>query len=319
MNIKYISDIEAREIILKYGSKFISKDYCNNYISKYKLFNVGKTEIFDYLQKELLNNIGSFSLLSSAKGISNGLLSWERNLWNSELFDSNVASINFLYIEKNQTIIAHKLLDVFIDYLHFNKYSFAYIKVNKNSIWQSKVLNDKGFNKVETSLTFYHNLQNINTKKNIRIYQPANNDEILQVSEIAKNSFTFDRYHVDKNINNIIANKSREIWARNLCNGRAIKVLITKMDRRVTGFLGIIEKPILNYKYAVLDLIGIDVMHQGTGLGYALTTSFLKEAKERGNKFAIVKTQDKNEPSIKLYKKCGFEIIDKDNTHHFHL
>ena len=96
----------------------------------------------------------------------------------------------------------------------FSKYDFIYSKskVSNNNITKAKNLN---FYLVTTSVLFKLNKKLKKTYPNDKKVVIAKEEHLLQMQDIAKKSFIYDRFHQDPNIPNKIASIIKLKWISN--------------------------------------------------------------------------------------------------------
>ena len=88
--------------------------------------------------------------------------------------------------------------------------------------------------------------------------------------EIARGSFTHDRFHADPEISDVAANALKAVWARNSLVGALMSVWSPEMQRNSRFYL----LP-AGVDYAVIDLIAVAASHRGNGLGSKLVDGAL--------------------------------------------
>lgn len=64
-----------------------------------------------------------------------------------------------------------------------------------------------------------------------------------------------------------------------------------------------------------VHMVAVDPMHQGNGLGRALTVAVLHRLRERGFKRAVLETDDWRLPAIRLYLSLGFKPVFRHESH----
>lgn len=171
-----------------------------------------------------------------------------------------------------------------------------------------------GFKQIETYLTFSHDLRADLPPRPASI-RPARESDADALRKIGRESFQYSRFHMDPEIPKAAANRSREEWVVNGLRGRADEVLVAEVDGKVAGF--VVCKS-AGKTVSALDLIAVDKMFQGRGIGYDLTIGFLHHAQSRGRS-GQVGTQDVNIASVKLYEKAGFKLTKMTLTFHKHF
>jgi ribosomal protein S18 acetylase RimI-like enzyme len=138
------------------------------------------------------------------------------------------------------------------------------------------------------------------------------------IEEIAAQSFTFSRFHLDPAIGLARANEVKRQWARNACRGRASVIYVARQKNHVTGFLAVLESKSGAQKDAIIDLVGVDEDHQGQGAGRALSRTFVEQWRDRADRLRVG-TQISNIPAIRLYEKIGFRMTETSYVLHAHI
>ncbi len=137
--------------------------------------------------------------------------------------------------------------------------------------------------------------------------------------DIAGSCFVYSRFHLDPFIPTQMANTIKREWVANYIQGkRGNGILVAELNGRLIGFLADLHVILTGKKIRVIDLIGIDKAYQNRGGGRQLVSCFIKNAV---GKFSVLRvgTQIANLPSMHLYEKCGFRIIDAAYVLHAHI
>ena len=193
------------------------------------------------------------------------------------------------------------------DYLVFSK-----ISTNSENIYQC--LEKANFKLIDTNVKFELNNNKLSEK------QQHNDIEICfaekkhqhAVGKIARDNFLYSRFHLDPLIDNDIANKIKQNWAKNYFFGkRGNEMVLALVHNEPVGFLQLIIKE----KELFIDLIGVDKIAQGRGVASSMIQFASTNIKSSCIK---VGTQIGNLPSIKLYQKLGFVLTESDYVFHYH-
>ena len=134
------------------------------------------------------------------------------------------------------------------------------------------------------------------------------------VSEIAKSSFIYDRFHLDDEISPEISSNIKLNWADNYFNQlRGDQMIVAEVGKDIVGFLQLVE---MDHGVVVIDLIAVNQAHRGGGLaknmiGYAIDYYKNKDA-------LLVGTQLINTSSLRLYQKVGFLYKSSQYILHHH-
>ena len=223
-----------------------------------------------------------------------------KNVYQLKIYDSS----KYDFIESwNSFRKEHHLEDYIV---------FAKVNTNFENIFQC--LEDADFKMIDKNIKLEikgSRLSRIYLLKDIEIcFSEKKHQKAIQ--EIAKGSFLFSRFHIDPKINNNIANKIKENWAKNyFCGARGDEMIVALIKNKPVGFLQLIIKE----KELLIDLIGVSQLAQGNGIA----SSMIKFANNNFNRSYIeVGTQVRNLPSINLYKKLGFKLTSSNYVFHYH-
>ena len=147
------------------------------------------------------------------------------------------------------------------------------------------------------------------------------NNEVLIASQLdepaliklAKDNFIYDRFHSDPNICDLVASNIKAKWIENYFNGtRGDKCFVYLCDQNVSGFL----LTVIRKNVVVIDLFAVDKKYRNRNIGKKLIEGMLRYYKNKYQSFSVV-TQLKNEASIHIYKKCGFNICEYGLVWHY--
>ena len=205
-----------------------------------------------------------------------------------------------------------------IDYLQLpqlqSRSIFIYTKVPVLSTNLIKFITKIDFNLVDTNVVFEKpmlmNKEFTNSKCSVRFALPEDKN---QVAELARNNFTYSRFHLDDDIPLSVANEIKAEWARNYFIGlRGDKMVVSLVNDAIVGFLLLLESS----THLIIDLIAVDNNHRRKGIAgdmIAYVGSHL-------NSFSSIQvgTQLANIPSIRLYEKIGFRACTSNYVFHYH-
>ena len=105
--------------------------------------------------------------------------------------------------------------------------------------------------------------------------------------------------------------KLYETWINKNINEIKNDVLIYNIDDRIAGFVSFSN----TQKKASIELIAVDPVYQGLGLGIKLMKAV--ENLLPKNFVLTVPTQESNKKACKFYLKYGFKLHDKKYVYHF--
>ena len=198
------------------------------------------------------------------------------------------------------------------------KSSFLYTKVASSNLTSLRLFKNSGFKNIEENITLERNGGGANINKPFRHRQHykirlAQEGDKNFVEEIAKASFSHDRFHQDPKIDNSLADKIKKQWAGNFFSGkRGDSMIVTTANNRPVAFLLLL----LEKQNTVIDLIAVSQEHRKKGLssqmiGYAMQ-KFSANVRWR------VGTQSTNIASIRLYESLGFQTTGYQYVLHKH-
>lgn len=195
-----------------------------------------------------------------------------------------------------------------------NKFS-VYAKISTDSLNYSHFLEELGFKLIDTAVKLQKNKSDMNAlfySNDYSVHFTSSLDK-EQVISLAKNNFSYSRFHIDPSIENVVADKIKGKWVENYYNGeRGNYMIVTKLDNKIAGFLLLLKN---NNKLLTIDLIAVAKEHRGKKMASNMVTfaesqlDFLEMQ---------VSTQIVNIPSLRLYEKLGFRMQGAEYVFHFH-
>ncbi len=174
-----------------------------------------------------------------------------------------------------------------------------------------------GFQVIETNVTLKQEMRcelkiepHQNNGYQIRL---ASISDRKDVEEIARQSFIFDRFHKDPKFSSAKADKIKKHWSSNFFLGkRGDTMVVASENNRAVAFLLLLHGITEN----VIDLIAVDSNHRNNGLAMQMI-DFVKRV-DITQKKLLVGTQASNIPSLRMYEKMGFKVINSQFVHHYH-
>ncbi|ODS33764.1 MAG: TDP-fucosamine acetyltransferase [Candidatus Scalindua rubra] len=234
--------------------------------------------------------------------------------WLSEILNRDAYCLNFRqdYME----ILMDENSKEFID---FNRYLsespiFIYCKIPALNITIIKFLESRGFNLVDTNVTFEKNINKNRYALNDKSIRLANSADCEKVVLLANGAFHFSRFHLDPLIPKDLADKIKGEWANNYFLGkRGDKMFIKIVNDQIVGFLQLLKDA---NNVVIIDLIAVDKNHRRDNIACDLIA--YAELEYRHSQVIRTGTQVANIPSIKLYEKLGFRLVDSQYIFHYH-
>lgn len=190
---------------------------------------------------------------------------------------------------------------------------FVYTKVPAAAVDRIESLERRGFHLVDTQLTFEKRIEQPKAlpRGAVRFSRPADEEA---VTETARRSFAFSRFHLDRHIPGETADEIKARWVNNFFRGgRGDALVVAEAGGRVAGFLLLIANG--KERSLTIDLVAVDRPCRGSGLA----TAMIGYAEQHLAEYETLRagTQLANEPSTKLYEAQGFKL--KTAAHVFHL
>ena len=191
---------------------------------------------------------------------------------------------------------------------------FVFSKVSTEIVEAWQLLEGAGFRLIDTNVQFENKDGLLGTTNPGKLFNIsfAEDEHKNAVKYIARNNFVYSRFHLDSQIDNIIADQIKQNWVENYFFGkRGNSMVIAVLNDVPIGFLQLIIKN----GVLLIDLICVEQKNQGQGVASAM----IKFASQNIDHTCIkVGTQIGNKPSIKLYHKLGFDISSSSYVFHYH-
>jgi ribosomal protein S18 acetylase RimI-like enzyme len=187
-----------------------------------------------------------------------------------------------------------------------------YAKVPTVDVRAVMTLGDLGFRVVDTNVTLERGSHLLLSESQTQICRFATPMDCKAVQTIAARSFRYSRLHLDPDVSQDIADRSRAEWAGNFFAGqRGDHMVIAEVDGVSAGFL-----QLLGPKSGVLtiDLIGVDRDYRRRGLARAMIAFAMTRL--TGFETVRVGTQIANVSSLRFYEALGFRVTDTNYVLH---
>lgn len=160
------------------------------------------------------------------------------------------------------------------------------------------------------SSKFYQN----NIDPNCEIYdlKLGNNEELKKLAIISSH---MSRFRVDPKISSKKTDELYLKWLENVFeNPNEQSIIAYKIDQTIAGFYTLKHRN----EDLIIELVAVLPEHQGNGIGHKLMLACINFAKKNNFKNIFVTTQYDNKAACNLYKKSGFQIVEKKFIYHLH-
>lgn len=194
-----------------------------------------------------------------------------------------------------------------------------YTKIPTSEVRRSHLLEKAGFYVVDVNTTFELTKDAsapVDVPDDIFIGDtPKYHEEVLN---IASTCFRYSRFHLDHLVPNAIANRIKREWISSyIQRKRGDKLFVAVKGDAPVGFLAATTGISDGKRTAIIELIGVDLAFQGQGIGMALVGTFIRTYRNTCEVLQVG-TQAVNIPSMRLYERMGFSIVDTKYVMHLH-
>jgi ribosomal protein S18 acetylase RimI-like enzyme len=191
--------------------------------------------------------------------------------------------------------------------------AFVDIKTDVGEIQKISLLESLGFRLIDTNIQLIRKAKPFDNKSTkCRFAEPKDENA---VRDIAKNSFSQSRFHLDPAVPMQVANEIKSDWAGNFFLGkRGNWLVVVEQNGELCGFLQLLQK---NDDTIIIDLIAVKKDKQGQGFGSAMI-EFASSACLQKEAILEVGTQIANQTSLKLYSQLGFQVSGAKYVLHLH-
>lgn len=224
-------------------------------------------------------------------------------------------------------ISSNDILNEIEQFRKIHDHFFIFARIPKNYLKISSVLEKIGFYVVECTVIpmlnlnksivleeFIRNRSNFIPKKykktNINFVSLSSSDSIPvePIKTIAEESFTRDRFHIDHNCTDDIANRRFSLWVEDILFDSSCSFDLLSLDESVIAFMARRENHLL--------LAGFKKTYTRSGLGSYLWLNTCNILKDNGYRTAETLISINNTPVLNLYSRLGFKF--KDTSYSFH-
>ena len=232
-----------------------------------------------------------------------------KDQWLSEIFEHDVFRLVINELPQENDLNFHRAISNYLEKMPV----FIYTKIPVNAIACIHGLETVGFHLVDTNILFEKQIANDNFVSGSTNVRFARFEDKEEVSRIARHNFVHSRFHLDPQIDIEIANTVKANWAMNYFSGEhGDAMVVSHTGDKLSGFLQIF----FSEGVMVIDLIAVDKNNRRKNIA----SDMIKFAENNLDDIEYIRvgTQVANVPSLRLYEKLGFHIVDAAYVLHYH-
>jgi ribosomal protein S18 acetylase RimI-like enzyme len=196
---------------------------------------------------------------------------------------------------------------------------FFYAKVGAKQIPVVRTLAGVGMFVVDVNVTFERNAAEANDEPQGEVEVGASSEEDAEsVLAIAESAYEYSRFHLDPLVPAGLANRIKREWCGSYVRGdRGDRLFVARLHGQPVGFLAALTTA-GDHRAAVIDLVGVRREQRKRRVGTALVRAFLGYY-QSSVRTVRVGTQVANIPSVRLYERLGFSLVDSQYVLHLHV
>jgi ribosomal protein S18 acetylase RimI-like enzyme len=191
-----------------------------------------------------------------------------------------------------------------------------YAKVDTSQVTVLKELESAGMNVVDVNIALSCDIrfQPLANRSTCIVKEATAADE-GPITAMAGSCFRYSRFHLDPELANETANQIKHNWVKSYFHGqRGDRLFVAWYEGVPAGFLA----ALVTDEKAVVDLVGVDRRFQRCGIGSSLMETFCKHYQNHCTALQVG-TQVSNTPSLRFYRKFGFDISGSSYVLHMHV
>lgn len=198
------------------------------------------------------------------------------------------------------------------------KYIFSQDTFDLIYVFSNEIIYDERFFHADNKVVFHKRISKRNYNADLQIKCFSFDNSTMSYSELealAIESGKYSRFKLDSNFVNNEFEKLYKQWIYQSVNKKiAMEVLVYQIDNRLAGFISIGKK---SDRLAGIGLVAVSPEFQGKGIGSILVKAAENYSIENGFTEIQVVTQEFNENAVKLYRKNGFNLLEKTYIYHY--
>jgi dTDP-4-amino-4,6-dideoxy-D-galactose acyltransferase len=192
-------------------------------------------------------------------------------------------------------------------------------RINSADIFMAQVCTATGFYLVDAIVTFGCTLPSEPKPPEQAHWRLAESSDAEVIADLARQTFTLDRFHNDPAIARARADEIHATWARNSVLGQAADAVVVAED--ASGIAAFVTCKLIRgdaNPRGVIPLVGTAERARGQGLGRRLTQAAIGWFAAQGCREVEVGTQLQNIAASRLYESCGFRVSRSALSFHWH-
>lgn len=232
-----------------------------------------------------------------------------KDQWLSEIFKHDVFRLTINELTQEKDLDFYRVISNYLEKMPV----FIYTKIPVNEVACIHGLETAGFHIVDTNILFEKQIFNDNFVSGSTNIRFAKFEDKEKVCHLARHNFVYSRFHLDTQIDIETANKIKANWAMNYFSGeRGDAMIVSHIGGKLSGFLQLF----IREGVMIIDLIAVDKNNRRKNVA----SDMIQFAEDNIDDFEYIRvgTQVANVPSLRLYEKLGFHIVDAAYVLHYH-
>jgi dTDP-4-amino-4,6-dideoxy-D-galactose acyltransferase len=192
----------------------------------------------------------------------------------------------------------------------------AYLLADSDDAETAMVAQENGFRFVDERVTLE---KSVALQQNLKIrdaklavnFRDARPYDVPELETIAAASHTHTRFYFDQRFPREKCGRLYDVWTENSCRTSGL-TLVAEVADYIAGYITCDAD-------GRIGLMAVDPKHRMNGIGTELVLRALGWLLYKQIPAAIVATQARNVPALRLYQRCGFQITSVKTWYHLWL